>query len=465
MSGIFQAIEIGKRALLSSQITLQTIGHNIANVNTPGFTRQRVLMWATKPMETTIGSIGTGVDIASIKHVRDPFLDRQFRQENKSLGMWSYKAKISYQVEAMFGEPNDETISDHLNEFWDSWASLAQNANSATSRQQVVNSTELLTNAFHNVADQLQSLRNSINHDLSNYTGEINQITAEIGILNQQIRSQELGGAFANDARDRRDYLVDQLSSLVDVNTIEGANGQFTVSIGAIALVNGNEVVQIHSEEVVENGQRTNHLKLGNTSLSISSFTGEIRGLLDMRDEIIPARQAELDLMAETLVTEVNALHRSGYSQDGSTGINFFDPDNVTASGIRLSLEIANNPDRIVTAQVIDAEGDNRIALAIHDLQESRVMSNNTSTINDYYNAMIGSLGIETRQAQSFAENYEAIVNQITSARESVEGVSLDEEMTNMIKYQHAYDAAARVITVMDEAMDTLIYRVGTTGR
>jgi len=163
-------------------------------------------------------------------------------------------------------------------------------------------------------------------------------------------------------------------------------------------------------------------------------------------------------------VREVNALHTTGYTVDGSTGINFFDPNNITASSIRLSTEITRNPDRIITAQLAEAEGDNRIALAIHDLQDRQVMSNNSTTINDYYNTMIGSLGIVTQQAQSNAENYQSIVNQIVAAKESVEGVSLDEEMTNMIKYQHAYDAAARMITAMDEAMDTLIYRMGKTG-
>jgi len=158
-------------------------------------------------------------------------------------------------------------------------------------------------------------------------------------------------------------------------------------------------------------------------------------------------------------------IRDSGYGLDGSTGTNFFDPRYTDATTIEVNSDIVAKPSMIAAAQVPDAESDNRIALAIAALQNAKLMNDNAVTINGFYNSLVGSLGVETREAQSFTESYEMLVAQIDNARQSVQGVSLDEEMANMIKSQHAYDAAARVITAMDQALDTVIFSMGVVGR
>lgn len=464
MPGLFQGLEVGKRALLTHQIYLQTIAHNIANVNTPGYSRQRVHITTTMPEYRAFGSVGTGVRVADIRHVRDLFLGEQLRKENKSLGEWSYKEKILSQIEALFAEPNDNTLSDLLNDFWDAWSDLSTNPSSTSHRVAVIEYTNLLTNGFHQLATQLNNLRDAIDRDLVVMTNEVNRLTAEIARFNHQIKRHELGGTRANDLRDARDQLLDELSELIDVNTIEQDSGEVRVFVGALEIVDGSDSVNIVAEVFNDNGAAKHRLVWENSDTSVRNANGKLKGLIDARDEIVPKYLEGLDVLAQELIQQVNALHSTGYGLDGSTGTNFFETIYTNAANMRLNPEIAQNPARIAVSATGEV-GDNAVALAIQDLRNQRMMEDNTATMNDFYNSWIGRLGVETHQARSFSENYELLVHQVLNARESVQGVSLDEEMTAMVKFQHAYDAAARVITAMDQALDTVILKMGITGR
>jgi flagellar hook-associated protein 1 FlgK len=463
MPGLFQGLEIGKRALLTHQYTLQTIGHNIANVNTPGFTRQRVNITSSQPEYNTVGTIGSGVQVADIRQIRDLFLGEQFRQESKSLGQWTYKEKVISQIESLFGEPGDNTLSGLLNDFWNAWSDLAT-TNSVSTREALVGKTELLTNGFHQLANQLQALRSSIDGDLINYTAEINRLSGEIARMNDLIKSQELGNTRANDLRDARDLVIDELSQIVDINTVEQPNSTTTVYIGAMVIVDGSDVLPVSTKTETIDGVVTNKLVWKGTEIELTNINGQLRGLVDARDKIIPGYLDDLNAISASLIREVNALHTTGFGLDGSAGVNFFDNQFIDASNITVNREITDNSSRIV-ASASGEVGDNTIALAIQDLRSSQVMNNNSITINDFYNSLVGKLGVESSEAKSFRSNYELLVNQIDNARQSVQGVSLDEEMANLVKFQHAYDAAARVITTMDEALDTVIYNMGIVGR
>ncbi len=462
MPGLFQALEVGKRAILTHQMSLQTLGHNIANVNTPGYTRQRVSITNTFPEESAFGSVGTGVRVSDIRHIRDLFLGNQFRQENKSLGQWSYKEKTLRQVEELFGEPYDNALSDQLNKFFASWNDLAHNPDT---RNSVLSEACLLVNRFHELADQLTTLQSSIDREMITVTSEINGLANEIARLNHEIKRSEVGASTANDLRDMRDLLIDELSTLVDVNTRDEEYGVVVVSVGSMQLVDDNHALQIGVEIANDSGSLKHNLVWQGTKISFKNLDGRLKGLVDSRDEIIPRHLEQLNALTRTLVEEVNTLHRSGYGLDGSTGTNFFDPRYTDATTIEVNSDIVAKPSMIAAAQVPDAESDNRIALAIAALQNAKLMNDNAVTINGFYNSLVGSLGVETREAQSFTESYEMLVAQIDNARQSVQGVSLDEEMANMIKSQHAYDAAARVITAMDQALDTVIFSMGVVGR
>ncbi|MCK4574315.1 MAG: flagellar hook-associated protein FlgK [candidate division Zixibacteria bacterium] len=461
MAGLMQALETGKRSLLTTQLQLQTIGHNIANVNTPGFSRQRVTIRATRPSDLPIGSIGTGIEATDIQQIKDAFLIQQYRKESESLGEWQYKEKVLSQIETLFNEPGDNSISALLNDFWSSWSDLSTDMGNRTD---ILAKAESLSSGFYEMADQLNRLSEAIDREIDGMTGEINQITTEIASLNHQINSSELGGQSANDLRDRRDLLVDDLSGLVDVNAVEQSNGSLMVTIGAMAVVNDDNAVTITSRTTATATRLNHDLVWENTDVELKTAGGELKGMLDMRDKVIPEYMAQLDQMAQTIVVEVNQLHRTGYGANGSTGLNFFNMTNVNAMNMKINPLIVEDTSRIA-ASASGEPGDRTIALAIADLQNQDFMSGNTATLSEYYASLIGTIGVDSKEAQSYTENYTLLLAQVDNARQSVQGVSLDEEMINLVKFQQAYDAAARVITAVDEALDTLIKGTGVVGR
>jgi len=465
MPGLFQGLELGKRALLTHQMSLQTVGHNIANVHTPGFRRQRVTIATTSPEVLTYGAVGTGLEATDVRYIKDLFLGSQFRQNNKSLGRWSYNSKSLSQIEALFNEPGDATLGSLLNEFWGAWSSLSTEPENTSYRDEVLEQTTLLVNGLHEMARQLNELKDSVDRDMVNLTSEVNRLAKEIARLNHEIKRSELGGVSANDLRDSRDLLVDQLSEIIDVNTSHNEDGSMIVYLGAMALVDGDKALSIDARIINDNGSISHKLVWSGTDKTFKNLNGQIKGLLDSRDVIIPEYIEQLDQIARTLVEQVNSLHQSGYGLDNSTGVNFFDSRFTNAAAIQINAELLNDTDRIAAASLPDSVGDNTLALAVYKLRDQRIMKDNSITINDFYNSLVGTLGIETHEAQSFTENYELLGHQIDNARQSVEGVSLDEEMANMVKFQHAYDAAARVITAFDQALDTVIHDLGIVGR
>ncbi|HUV30191.1 MAG TPA: flagellar hook-associated protein FlgK [Acidobacteriota bacterium] len=464
MPGLFQGLEIGKRALLSHQVTLQTIGHNIANVDTPGYTRQRVRISSALPETLTYGSVGMGIQVDDVRQVRDLFLGQQYREANKAMGQWTYKQKTMSQIESLFNEPQDNSLNDYLNQFWDAWSDLSTNSDSSTHRQMIRTKANQFINGLHQLAKQLTSLRDAIDRDLTDMTKDVNRLTAEISQLNQQIKTTELGGRKANDLRDARDRLIDELSNVVDVRTVDKANGANIVYMGAMVLVDGSDSFDIDTVAENEAGVTTHRVVWKGTDVTLANIDGQLAGLTESRDEIIPRYLEELNALTRELVERVNTIHRSGYGyQNGSTDVAFFDPRFTDAATIRLNADIEQDINKIAASSTPD--GDNLIALQLSDLRDVTVMTDNTMTFNDYYSGLVGGLGVESREATSFSDNYELLRYQVENARQSVQGVSLDEEMTNLVKFQHAYDAAARVITVMDEALDVVIGAMGIVGR
>jgi len=464
MSGLFQGLEIGKRALLSHQLTMNTIGHNVANINTPGYTRQRTLLKSAQPLVTANYNLGNGVTVQSIDQVRDMFLTMQYRRESKSLGQWQYREKALSQIETFFAEPNDDSLGDVLNQFWASWLDLSNNPESSAARSAVASQADKVANVFHSIDQQLKTMQATADLDVTGRVDQINQIIKEIANLNRLVVSEELGGQKANDLRDQRDYLIDNLSKIVDVNTQDRANGSVSVYISGMALVDNADAFLLDTV-VNSNGNRSqNDIVWKNSRTGIKITGGELKAMLDTRDVLIPQYQNQLDQLASSIIREVNNLHVNGTGLDGVSGRVFFDSTYVTAATIRLDQRIAEDSARIAVS-LSGEPGDNANALALAGLRDQVTMAYGTMSITEYYNAMIGDIGLDTHEAQTFKGNFEVLLNQIENSRESIQGVSLDEEMAEMVRQQHAYDAAARVITYIDSALDTLINGMGIVGR
>jgi len=464
MAGLFSGLELGKKALATNQLWLNTIGHNISNVNTPGYTRQRVDISTTLPEPSTAGPVGTGVTATDIRNVRDLFLNQQYRYEMKNLGQWETMEKTLTQIEATFSEPNSDSLGELLDKFWTGWMDLSNHPESTAARTALFEQANLLTAGFHRLYSRFEDLRESVDTDIALTVNKVNQMATEITALNKQIVRDEAGGDHANDLRDRRDYLIDLLSQYVDVNTADRKNGAVAVQIGSLTIADESTVTLLGTKEIVRDGVRINKVVWAGTDKEIRSLNGELKGLVETRDKMIPGYMDNLDELARSVVTEVNNLHRNGIGLDGSTGLNFFTEPFVSAGKIEVSFMIKNDVTRIA-ASLSGEVGDNTNALAIAELRTSLIMTNGSATMGDFYNSIISRVGVETQKATQLREDHQLLVEQVENSRQSVQGVSLDEEMANMIKYQHAFDAAARVITTIDQALEVVISGMGIVGR
>ncbi|MCD6248791.1 MAG: flagellar hook-associated protein FlgK [candidate division Zixibacteria bacterium] len=466
MPGLFQGLEIGKRALLGHQVSLQTVGHNIANVNTPGYTRQRVRVMSSLPELSIHGAIGAGFEVDSIYHVRDLFLGDQYRQGQKDLGQWTYKSKSLQQIESIFAEPGGNSINEVLDQFWNDWSALSSDAENSGNRSSLIANATQLIHTFKQLATSLEDLQRSTDRDLASLTAESNGMTTEIARLNQQIVNQELDGSKANDLRDMRDRIIDELSSILDVNVNQRSDGSASVYMGSMLLVDGPDSFAIDANANHDGDKVTHALVWRGSEIELKNVNGKIAGLMETRDKIIPNYLDDLNTLSRTIVEEVNRIHMAGYGLDGTTDVAFFNPAFTDAKDLRLNQEILLDKNKIAASDSSNSDdrSNGMVAMQLADMRDALLMSSQTATINQFYHGMVGDLGVETREANNFTSNYELISHQIDNQRQSVQGVSLDEEMVNLVKAQHAFDAAARIITVMDEALDTLITRMGIVG-
>ncbi|MEW5875956.1 MAG: flagellar hook-associated protein FlgK [Candidatus Zixiibacteriota bacterium] len=460
MAGIFQGLELAKRALLSHQYALTTAGHNIANAGTPGYSRQRVDLVATDPFQDAIAQYGTGVKIDNVRHIRDAFLTAQYRQGSDQLGRWSQLNTALQEVENIFLEPSDTGFNAALTKFFDAWHTLAQNPESSASRAAVRDQAEVVTSAFHQMSARLDTLGRSLDKDIAGRVQYINGIASDLARLNQEIARSEIGGSMANDLRDRRDYLIDELSKNVNVTVLEERNGITRIFIGSMELVENSSYSPLTATTTGTGTQTRTSLLWQGTQVPISFAGGELAGLLEARDELIPEYQQQLDTLAATFVEQVNAVHSTGYALDGQSGYMFFDPTRRSARDISLSIRITESLNNIAASQS-GGPGDNSNAIAIANLQNSLVMTNNTTTFNEFFAQIVGTVGIRSAESGDAMTNADLVLQQIEANRQSVQGVSLDEEMANLIKAQHAYDAAAKVVATLDSALNTLINDMG----
>lgn len=477
----FQGLEIVKTGLFVSQQALDLTGHNIANANTPGYTRQVIDMSSIAP-PTTFGmydqwgkAIGEGVKVQDIRQIRNQFLDNQYRRENKSLGEWETKSETLSAIEAIFNEPSDSGINAVLNDFFNSLQELSKNPESLTVRAEVRERGIALADTFNTVYQHLYDKENELNSTVQSRVGEINSYADRISKLNNEIYRFELTGQTANDLRDQRNLLVDQLSKLVNITTYEDSNRNFRIDIDGQALVDGQNAFTMS----VDN---TGTVKWDLAGTPVNPSSGILKGLLDMRDgdgtngiKGIPYYMTEWNKLAYNMAQAVNSVHKTGYGLDSSTGINFFkDLGSTYNSSIQYAQQIqvdtsilASDGLQKIAAATNPSElpGDNTNALNLISLRDQGNTGLGGATFDDFIRSLISNLGVDAEQANMMQKNQDIMVKQVDLNRQSVSGVSLDEEMTNMVKYQKSYAASARMITTMDELLDTLINRMGVVGR
>lgn len=449
--GPTQILDIGRKALFAHQYALAVTAHNVANVNTPGYSRQRVIFTPTILLHLPPGPVGTGVFVSRIERVRYELADAQVRDQLSQVGEWQKQDELLKQIESILNEPSATGLATMITDFFNAWMDVSNNPEESGPRTVLVESAQILSSTFHRLRNQLYTMVTNLNEEVAHKVEDINLKATQIAELNKQIVSNEAGGQSANDLRDARDRLVDELSQLADIQTVEAEDGSLTVYINYKVIVDRGNVVELQTEMVERHGMKMLDIMYQDERLFPES--GELHGILKIRDNEVPEYIDGLDELAKTIIEEVNNLHRSGYGLDGSTGKDFFQGED--AFDISVHSEIIANIYSIA-ASASGAPGDGANALLIADLAQALSMEGNF-TFSDFYRSLVAKIGARSWTARTMLENEQTLLTQIENYRDSISGVSLEEEFTNMINYQHAFEAASKVIQTADSIFATLV--------
>jgi len=462
VSNINGILNIAKGALSAQQTAIDVTGHNIANVNTDGYSRQRATLVTNEPASSSSGQMGTGVKVGEIKRIHDRFLGHQITAENQNLGRWEAQKGGLQQLEMVLDDSAGYGLSEPMGAFWDAWQDLSNNASGATERLVLSAKGQALATTFNTLYSDLKGLQADVDANIEGIVIEINRITDQIADLNKQIAQIEDKAQNANDLRDKRDLLLNELAYMVDVTSSEASDGSVTVALSSgRPLVQNDRSWNLSTEDNASGFEDIMWHDGGGNAEDISNTIsgGNLKGWIELRDVLIPGYLTSLDALANKIAEAVNSLHVEGFGLDGSTGNQFF---NGTSAS-----DMAVNPNVVADVNLIAAAGsasglpgDNTMAIAIANVQNEFTMAGDTTTFDGFYNAMISDLGTVVQEAVSRFDDETAMVDQLRSYRESVSGVSLDEEMVNLIQFQYAYEAAARLIATVDELMQTIITMV-----
>lgn len=477
MSSLGASIELGREALRAQQIGLNVAGNNIANVNTPGYARKQAKLESKTNM--ALGS-GTGVLVAGLTRVRDRFLDSQFRFERGDVGRLESLEQAMATVEAIFTEvaggstsetgavfdqPGGASLNGAFSRFFNAFQDLANTPDSQAARAEVREEAVLLTEQFHRMHNSLTALRDEVEGEFRETVKEINQLTKKIAELNVKIVTTKAKPNFvAGNLEDERDRLIDDLSRLLDMSVREESDGTLAISGmegEGVLLVTRGISTDLGIRGVVQDNALVSHIVFADTDELVPVSNGKLKGLLETRDEKIPSFQASLDLLAETLVTRINQIHSGGFGLDGSSGNLFFQSSGINARLIGVSQGVLDDLNKISVASPSETSssfsagsGDGSVALALSDLRLEKILSGSTRSMEEFYSDLVGRVGAEAREVYNNVEARRLVLEQITSRRENNRGVSINEEASDLILFQRAYQAAARLVSMVDEMME-----------
>lgn len=618
MASTFAGIEMGKRGLMASNMAISTAGHNITNADTEGYSRQRVEMRAYDPLyradlsrAETAGQIGQGVDVESVKRVRDELVDSRIIEQSNLESYWSTREKYYSMIEEIYNEPDDISVRSNMDKFWESWEELSLYPETKAARQAVVTRGETLAESIKQKYTGLAGIGNLLNGDIESTVKQINDYASRIAALNEQIVRSEAMGDNPNDLYDKRDLYVEKLSSLANITRDNRDADEFMVHLNGQILIQGGVARSFNVEPMIDNNGYSK-VVWSDTGDKVQVAGGTLGALIELRDVDVRNELQNLNTMTLNFMDLVNDIHRNGVGANNVTGLDFFieqpfvtnalgnydrDGDGtedssyifrltgthelnpqqqiglegkITISGKNGNIDIdyfaadtveavinrindsegevkayldrnnnlvlkgvaayaEDNPDFVIrhvedsgffltgysgilkesgtegafdftTTNAIDKLanaqytvspvlnptgymavntaikndvlsvaaatrgadgrveiGDNSAAVAIAALRNSEIMVGESKTFDDYFADSVTNVGLKGEQAELNYENQVAIMDDLRSLRDSVSGVNIDEELADIIKFQQGYNIAAKLVTIMDELLDTVM--------
>lgn len=462
MSASLNAIlSVAKTGLLSQQLALQVLSHNLANASTEGYSRQRAELVPGTPLLLPQGLLGTGVRVADITRARDAHLDLVYRRESAIYNGFATEHDALAGVELALGEPGASSLGSTLSAFWDAWSDLSNDPISPTARVVVVARGRQLTEHFHRADAALDALRTQTVARLEGALSEVNRILGDVAQLNAEVASATAVGVSAPDLEDRRDALLDSLSQYLPVDVTQRGEAGVGVAINGLSVVEGalHQTVSLSAAGGVWSVGTSGGLALGVGS-------GEVGGALRILNDDFATLRADLDRLAQGIVERVNAIHAAGVNPLGGTGVNFFDDfgslATVTAANFSLDAAVVANS-LAVAAGTPDGSGgyqagQNDIALALAGLRDDvggGVLAG--TSVDDAYRDLVTGVAIAAAGAREARDIHSTLAAAARERRESVSGVATDEELIKVVQVQAAFAAAARVISTVDEMYETLL--------
>lgn len=420
MSGLLSTLNTAKSGMNVSQVAIQTTSHNISNINTPGYSRQRVNQSASSPYSMPgknsnfgAGQIGTGAQIDDVTRIRNSFYDYQYRSESHQYGSTSVKYEYFKNIEGIFNEPSDTAISSSLNSFFNSWSELSKDPQSSGVKSVVIENGKYLSNSINSAFKRLESLEEGLDKQSEYIMDEVNSMLSQLDKLEKNIKIIQGSGKSPNDFLDQRDQLLDNLSFKLNIND--------------------KDVKATLKKAYDANGKVT----LDDLTKSGVKISGELEGTLSMKQEINKYKDG-LKQLSNTITSNVNkaAGQEIFKAKDGEL--------------------ISINPEMLQEPEKINVTAD--IALKVYELKSEKVNINGKGmTINTFYNSMIQDLGQSSAAVIRDESNQSKLLENIDSSRSSVSGVSLDEEMISLVQLQHTYSANAKVMSTIDSLLDVVV--------
>lgn len=473
----FSSLEIGKRALLAQRFGIEVTSNNIANVNTPGYSRRSATLSETDSILSKGNYFGTGVQADTLRSFRDEYYDREIRSTNSRLSAFEEDEKMFQKIEAILNEPSDMGLTEYVTDFFTAFDDLSLKPENVGLRETLLGNAQTLVERLHTTSSQMTETRAELNSKINMNVDKVNTLVEEIAKLNKSIANSAASANSDNNSYvDEREKKLEELSSIIDVQVSFEQNGLANVFANGMNLITGETVNRLKASEIVNPATGERDIQISHYDPSkgltqqITPQSGELYSNLKHYNTTLDPNETgngfsvakQLDEFAGALVSKVNSLTQKGFGLDDtyavSPGRAFFDPivGKATAANIAISADIKDNPRDIPMSGSPGAPGNSEIARAISRIQQDKNFLNNQTPV-EYYTTFLGKVASASLEAVNGLSAANLVSDQLNTQRESVIGVNMDEEAINLIKFQKAFEAASRVVNTTNELLATII--------
>ncbi|HKK70098.1 MAG TPA: flagellar hook-associated protein FlgK [Candidatus Krumholzibacteria bacterium] len=452
--GLISALDVAVSGMFVSQMATQVINHNIANANTPGYSRQFLRIGSQDPLQVTYGSIGRGATSLGVERAQNDFLQQQLVDQSALLGDYTAMDGTLRSVEEVLGGLDNDRIRTAMGEFFEAWQGLSLDTNSDGAREAVVGATANLARQFNQIDSSLAQIERDTRDTFEAYVTDVNAMLNRVADLNGRIVAESAGGHRPNDLMDQRQQVLDALAETTRFTTNERGDGSVDVMIEGRAVVTRSHVNELRVQEsTTADGGRVQEAVFGGKNPVVVPFqAGALAGYQRMSNDMVPGIRAQLDELASEIIRRVNDLHESGVTAEG-VGVSLFNGN--SAATMSINEAVANN-NRLVAAGRDGTPGDNTLAKDIANLGAT-VVDGHDRSLDDMYFTFIGGVANDRGLYDSLLSGQQGIVESARTRLEAEKGVNIDEELANLVIYQRSYEANARVVRAVDEMLATLV--------